>query len=145
MKLSDLIIEYRARMNISQREFSRKCDLSNTYISFIEKEKNPKTGRPVVPTLEQYKKIADGMGISVQRLFELLDKDAPVDMGPSPADGSFDASSILDGIPHTEEARILAKGIDQLPKEQREQALSVIRAMFVKYADYFEKENADDT
>lgn len=48
--------------------------------------------------------------------------------------------------PHTEEARTLAKGIDQLPKEQREQALSVIRAMFVKYADYFEKENdADDT
>lgn len=46
-------------------------------------------------------------------------------------------------LPHTEEARILAKGIDKLPKEQREQALSVIRAMFVKYADYFEKENHD--
>ena len=46
--------------------------------------------------------------------------------------------------PHTEEARILAKGIDKLPKEQREQALSVIKAMFVKYADYFEKETDDD-
>lgn len=42
-------------------------------------------------------------------------------------------------VPHTQEARILAKGIDKLPKEQREQALSVIRAMFAKYADYFEK------
>lgn len=40
--------------------------------------------------------------------------------------------------PKTDEARILAAGIDKLPKEQREQALSVIRAMFVKYADYFE-------
>ena len=48
-------------------------------------------------------------------------------------------------VPHTEEARILAKGIDHLPKEQREQALSVVRAMFEKYAVYFEKENADDT
>lgn len=80
MKLSELIREYRARENISQREFSRKCDLSNTYISFLEKEKNPKTGRPMAPTLEQYKKIADGMGITMQRLFELLDEDAPVDM-----------------------------------------------------------------
>ena len=47
--------------------------------------------------------------------------------------------------PKTEEARILAKGIDKLPKEQREQALAVVRAMFAKYEDYFEKENADDT
>ena len=52
MKLSELIIDYRKKMNISQREFSRKCDLSNTYISFIENEKNPKTGRPLVPNLE---------------------------------------------------------------------------------------------
>lgn len=43
--------------------------------------------------------------------------------------------------PKTTEARILATGIDKLPKEQREQALSVIRAMFNKYADYFEGEN----
>ena len=83
MKLSELIIDYRKKMNISQREFSRKCDLSNTYISFIENEKNPKTGRPLVPNLEQYKKLADGMDISVQRLFELLDDDAPVDLGVS--------------------------------------------------------------
>ena len=44
-------------------------------------------------------------------------------------------------LPQTSEARILAAGIDRLPKEQREQALSVIRAMFAKYADYFEEDN----
>ena len=59
--------------------------------------------------------------------------------------GWSDESAPAVDLPHTEEARILAKGIDQLPKEQREQALSVIRAMFVKYADYFEKEDANDT
>ena len=47
-------------------------------------------------------------------------------------------------VPQTEEARILAKGIDKLPQEQREQALSVIKAMFAKYSDYFEKENDDE-
>ena len=54
-------------------------------------------------------------------------------------------NSSTEYIPRTEESRTLAKGIDQLPKEQREQALSVVRAMFEKYAKYFEKENADDT
>lgn len=80
MKLSELIRDYRHQMNMSQREFSRKCELSNTYISFLENEKNPKTDRPIVPTLEQYKKLADGMGMSVHHLFELLDDDAPVDI-----------------------------------------------------------------
>ena len=102
MKLSELIIDYRTRMKISQREFSRKCDLSNTYISFIENEKNPKTGRPVVPTLEQYKKIAHGMGITVQRLFELLDDDAPVDLGGTP-------SELSDDQPETDDFRLFVR------------------------------------
>ena len=49
-----------------------------------------------------------------------------------------------DTAPRTEEARILAKGIDQLPKAQREQALNVIRAMFSMHADYFTKGTDDD-
>lgn len=83
MKLSDIIADYREKMKISQREFARRCDLSNSYISFLEKETNPKTGRPMVPTLIQYKKIATGMNMTVQQLFEMLDDDAPVDLNPS--------------------------------------------------------------
>lgn len=47
--------------------------------------------------------------------------------------------------PQTSEAQILAKGIDKMPKEQREQALSIIKAVFTQYADYFNKENDDET
>ena len=125
MKLSDLIIEYRTRMNISQREFSRKCDLSNTYISFIENEKNPKTGRPVVPTLEQYKKIATGMGITVHRLFELLDDDAPVDLGGSPSDFSD-----TDLPSETDDFRMFVRDSSQLSLEQFRMARSLLRAAF---------------
>jgi len=53
----------------------------------------------------------------------------------------------LSETPRTAEARILAKGIDRLPPEQREQALNVIRAMFSLHADYFEgnEESTDGT
>lgn len=131
MKLSELIIDYRKRMNISQREFSRRCDLSNTYISFLEKEKNPKTGKPMVPTLEQYKKIADCMGMTVQQLFEQLDEDAPVDLGPS-----AQVAPVVDQVPHTPEARILAKGIDKMPPEQREAIINMMKGL---YPGLFEK------
>lgn len=48
-------------------------------------------------------------------------------------------------VTHTPEARILARGIDKLPQAQREQALAVVRAMFAKYADFFDKESDDET
>ena len=38
--------------------------------------------------------------------------------------------------PKTIEARILANGVDNMPKEQREQALNIMRAV---YADSFKK------
>lgn len=80
MKLSAIITDYRNQAKISQREFARRCGLSNSYISFIENEYNPRTGKPIVPTLEQYHKIASGMGLTVHQLFELLDEDSPVDL-----------------------------------------------------------------
>lgn len=39
--------------------------------------------------------------------------------------------------PKTDEARILAAGVDRLPKVQREQALDVVKAMFREHSDYF--------
>lgn len=88
MKLSDLIIEYRAEHLLSQRQFAARCGLSNGYISMLEKGLNPKTGKPVTPTLHQLKKLADGMSISVSAMLEQID-DMPVDLtaDPSPSSG----------------------------------------------------------
>lgn len=83
MKLSKIIMDYRNRMSISQREFARDCGLSNSYISFIENESNPRTGRPIVPTLDQYQKLANGMQMTVHQLFKMMDNDSPVDISVS--------------------------------------------------------------
>lgn len=95
MKLSELIKDYRKRMKISQREFSRWCSLSNSYISFLENECNPKTGKPIVPTIEKYKKIANGMNISLNDLFEVLDEDSPVSLSAEDPHASFSESAQL--------------------------------------------------
>ncbi|MBO7663765.1 MAG: helix-turn-helix transcriptional regulator [Clostridia bacterium] len=123
MKLSVIVSEYRQRMQISQREFARRCGLSNSYISFIENETNPRTGRPMVPTLEQYQKIAAGMDMTVHQLFELLDEDAPVDLRPSsPVSPPED--------PKSDDIRLLIRGLNRLSPEQVAQAKNVFRAMF---------------
>lgn len=133
MKLSAVLTDYRDRQQISQRELARRCGLSNSYISFLENEFNPRTGKPIVPTLEQYQKIAAGMGMTVHQLFEVLDEDSPVSL-------HFDVPEVIEE-PHTSEARILARGADRLSPEERRQLLDMARVMF---RDIFDKEEDHD-
>ena len=79
MKLGDLIREYRESHDLSQRQFAMQCDLSNGYISILEKGVNPNTGKPVTPTLPQLKKLADGLHITLSELFEKVD-DMPIEL-----------------------------------------------------------------
>ena len=46
--------------------------------------------------------------------------------------------------PKTIEARIVSGGMDKLPKEQREQILNVVRAMFAQHPELFEKEGNEN-
>lgn len=84
MKIGEIVKDYRDKNKISQRQFAQRCGVSNGYISMLEEGKNPKTNEPIIPTLETYKKIACGMGISLNMLFSLMD-DAPITVNKSPA------------------------------------------------------------
>lgn len=79
MKLGDLIREYREQHHMSQRQFALRCGLSNGYVSMLERGENPKTHKPVTPTLQQMKKLADGLGMTTTDLFGLVD-DMPVEL-----------------------------------------------------------------
>lgn len=73
MKLSQYISEYRSSHGYSQRQFAKICNLSNGYISMLEKEFNPKTKEPVQPSIPVLRKIAIGMGITLSDLLNEVD------------------------------------------------------------------------
>lgn len=79
MKLSNLIIAYRKEHNLSQRQFAERCGVTNGYISMIENNRNPSTKKPVIPSLDKLKAIANAMNISLNELIETID-DCFVDM-----------------------------------------------------------------
>lgn len=95
MKLRDLIKNYRDTHDLSQRQFANQCNLSNGYISILEKGVNPRTGKPVTPTIPQLKKLADGMGMTLNELFDQVD-DMPV---------SLDLTGIKNIVPFPETER----------------------------------------
>ncbi|WP_415967196.1 LexA family protein [Faecalitalea cylindroides] len=67
MKLGEIIKSYISEHDISVREFARKSNLSNTYISNIV------NGSDKNPSLDVLGKIAKTMGLSSQQLFDCLD------------------------------------------------------------------------
>ena len=73
MTLREYIIKYREDHGLSQRQFAKNCDISNGYLGMIENNENPRTGKPPVVSLPMFRKIAGGMGMSLQSLFEAID------------------------------------------------------------------------
>lgn len=74
MRLSELIRQYRLEHGLSQRQFAAKCDgITNGYISMLENEANPHTGKPSTPSLEKLSAIARGMGLSLSELVTRAD------------------------------------------------------------------------
>lgn len=76
MKLSEIIKQYRKINNISAREFAKRCEISNAYISLIENEETKS------PTLEMLNKLANGMFISLNELIQYIDDETMVSIKP---------------------------------------------------------------
>ena len=124
MELKDVIKNFRAENNISQREFSRRCDLSHSLISLLENGMNPQTGKKMSPDLVTYRKIASGMGIQLQTLFEMLDETELVDLSFSDLERAL---GIEKNEEEPEEIRVIIRDLGKLTPEQ---AKSVLRAVF---------------
>lgn len=73
MFIGEIIKKYRKENGLSQRDFSKLCNLSHTYISALEKNIDPRTGKPIAPTLEAVKSIAYAMNMEIEDLLKLLD------------------------------------------------------------------------
>lgn len=80
MKLGELIAAYRKDHHMSQRQFAKKCgDMSNGYVSMLENDYNPATGKSITPTIDKLICIASGMDMTLTELLEKAD-DMPVDI-----------------------------------------------------------------
>ena len=89
MKLGEYVNAYRLEHGMSQRAFATASGLTNGYISMLEKDRNPRTGEPIAPTIETYKKVAAATGISFDELIALVDDRILVNSESNRARGTF--------------------------------------------------------
>lgn len=141
----NMVRELRTKKGIQAKQLALEIGVSTATVSDWEHGRKNPTG-------ERLKKLADYFGVDegfvlgygVER-HDLFVPENPQISGKSETDQIIERLlEKLDNRPKTEEARILAKGVDRLPKEQREQALSVFRAVFQNHAEDFTKGTDSD-
>ena len=129
----NIVKELRKKKGIQQKELAIEIGVS----------------RPTVSEWESGKK--DPSGERLKRLAQYFDVDELVVLGKNVVDLNNPQNLpeteqikkiLIEQIgtpPKTDEAKIISRGIDRLPKEKREQALNVLNAMFSQYEDLFQK------
>lgn len=73
MTLSELILSYRKSHHLTQRDLAVECNLSNAYISLLEKGESPKTGKNFSIHLKTIQKLADGMHCTPQSILQSVE------------------------------------------------------------------------
>ena len=108
----NIVRELRKKKGIQQKELAIEIGVAQPTISEWESNKKDPSG-------DRLKKLSAYFGV-----------DELVILG---------INAQTNRTPLTEEARIVSGGMDKLPKEQREQILGVVRAMFANNPDLFKE------
>ena len=114
MTLREYMATFREDHRLSQRQFAQLSGLSSGYISMIENNLNPTTGKPPVLSLSTIKKLASAMGLSVQALTDIIE--------------SENVSSIDEAV-LSEDERDLIMFYRELAIEEKHLLLSVAKAI----------------
>lgn len=78
MKIGQWIKQYRNERGMSMQEFADACGFSKAYIGLLEKGINPKTNKPMSPTMKAFRKIAAAVNLDVNDLLAALDGSQPI-------------------------------------------------------------------
>lgn len=94
MTLGEVIKEYRTEHHISMKDFGQLIGASKQYISILERNVNPSTGRPPNPTLDKIAAVANVIGESLDSLLSRLDADTVVSFTSAPATNPMPATTL---------------------------------------------------
>ena len=71
-KLGKYIEQSLQEHNMSERELAARCGISHSYINQLIKGVNPKTNKPISPTISMLQKLSTGLGVSIDNLQNLI-------------------------------------------------------------------------
>lgn len=83
MKLGEYVKQYRLEHGLSQRDFAKLSGLTCGYISMLENNRNPRTGKAISPSVRVYQQVATATGRPFDALLRYVDDQIGLYDGPS--------------------------------------------------------------
>jgi transcriptional regulator with XRE-family HTH domain len=130
MTTGEKIRRLRKERGMTQEELGKKIGVQKAAINKYE------AGIVINLKREVINKLAKALGVSPVWLMNDEAEWPPMDF-------NAELKKRIDQL-QTIEAQILAAGVDSMPKEKREQALNIMKTIFIDYADFFKKGDKDD-
>lgn len=131
MTIAEMVEQYRIEHFMSQRDFAKKCGVSNAIISFLERGTR-ENGKRYLPKFDTIKKLARGMGMSPEELLAKCDDfDMDVTVGPEETPLMEDFMRELQN--QSPDEAILLQAYRMIPVEHRIDAMQAIFAIKDKY------------
>lgn len=127
MTLGDIIKDYRKSHSMSMDLFAEKSGISKAYISLLEKNRHPKTGKPIAPSIQCIKQAAEGMNMDFNALFGMIDGNVSLVDEKSPdtlttkdeRDIAKDLDALMDKIESGEDSPLRYNG-EEIDAESKE-------------------------
>lgn len=120
MTLGMLVKEYRDSHGMNMQDFAKRCGLSKAYISILERNHNPASGKPPIPSMETIMVISNVIGRDFNEVISLLDRDQLISLRPEPSALKHLPTSLPEEPPLSDEARAIAQAYEMAtPKEQQ--------------------------
>ena len=82
--LGTIIRNYREEHGLSMDSFAQLSGLSNGYISMLEKNVNPRTGKAITPSLDTYNSVAKALNVDLDMLLSMVDSNEEVFLRSKP-------------------------------------------------------------
>lgn len=74
MTVGELIKNFRTKYDVTMDDFAQMSGLSKGYISMLEKNENPRTKLPIMPTTKTLESVAKAFGITISALMNRLNE-----------------------------------------------------------------------
>lgn len=135
MRLGLIIKEYRDKNKISMEDFAKRSGISKAYVGLLEKGKHPKTGKPIMPSIDIIRKASVGLMMDFDTLFNMLDEEITLN---DSIEFTIPSSSL-----RSDEQELL-EGYNKLDSGDKGEVRGLIKGMLrsEKYSDNSKKKNA---
>lgn len=117
MNLGDVIKKYREEHSMSQASFAQKSGISKGYISMLENNRNPSTGKPLVPTYTIFEAVAKVIGCSTNHLIEMMNEDQMIVFNQTSHAMDCPPDELLKGLEDRSIRFLQTNGIHPLPDD----------------------------